>query len=251
MHIGLKNLAIVLAASLSLVTVDYAQRRTAITKPAAPKSVEATKPAERPVKVFLKAGEPVTGTFVNSNSQGLEVLVVGNSITVKWELISQVIFTDVPQPEVAKVDDKAEKQKEAAKSAIKSLRKLVAATEVLSWGKRADMEEFGRRFIDVRADANDVLAEVADGETKDELKKALEAYDDGMTAWKWMFGDNGMGRSSGDMFPDYEPGKSLQQKYSIETYTSGSLHLMAGDKVLAAIWQAAKSHIENAEKNIK
>src|SRR5690606_24464778 len=114
---------------------------------------ELSKPSERPVKIMLKEGEPLSGTFTNSSSEGIQLLIAGNVLTIKWDVVSQIVFTDVQQIEMTpKVDEKVEKEKESLKSALRSLRKLVAATEVLSWGKRSDFEEFGRRFIDVKAE---------------------------------------------------------------------------------------------------
>lgn len=213
--------------------------------------VEKPKPAERPVRISLKEGEPISGTFVNSDNEGMQIVVAGNSLTIKWNVISQIIFTDVSQNKVlTKVENKLDKQKESTKDALKSLRKLVAATEVLSWNKRDDFQEFGRRLIDVKAEVNEVLPDIVDEDVKNQINKTMEAYDDALTAWKYMFGDNPSGRTMGDLFPDFEPGKTLQQKYSIPTYSSGSYNLMGGDKVLNTIWQAARTHIESVEKSI-
>lgn len=251
-------LLLCISSSLLFVLNSSAQVRKPLPSKAAAKPSETQsqqpeiKPQERPVSVLLKQGEPVNGTFVNSNAAGLRVRVADNDLVVKWDSIAQVVFTDVAQvAQSPKVDEKAEKQKAALKSVLKSLRKLVAATDILSWGKRADFEEFGKRYIDVKAEVGEVFSDIPDSEAKEELKKALEAYDDGLRAWKYIFGDNPLGRTSGDLFPDFEPGKTLQQKYSIPTYNSGSLHLMGGDKVLGTIWQAARAHIEAAEKSAK
>lgn len=212
------------------------------------KVVETIVPEKRPVTVNLKEGEPLKGTFVNATSDGVQILIAGNTLTLKWNDISQIVFTDVISNESVTKNASETKSNEAVENALKLLRKLAAATEVLSWGKRDDYKEFGRRFIDVKAEVNEVLPEIPDGNVKDEIKKAMEAYDDTMIAWNYMFGGNSTGRTTGDLLPDYEPGKTLQQKYSIPTYSSGSLNLMGGDKVINTIWQAARIHIENASK---
>lgn len=204
------------------------------------KVVETVVTEKRPVTVYLKEGDPLKGTFVNASSDGVQILIAGNTLTLKWNDISQIVFTDVVSNEVITKNNKNNTEtenNEAIEGALKSLRKLAAATEV-----GVNFQEYGSRLIDVKAEVSEFLPKITDGFVKEEIKLAMEAYADAATAWNWTIVNH-----MGDMFPDFEPGKTLQQKYSIPTYrwTSDS-NLMARDKVLSTIWAAARKYIENA-----
>jgi len=211
------------------------------------KAVEPVKPAERPVTVTLKEGEPVSGKFVNATSEGLQIVIAGNTLILKWNDIKNIVFTDVPQTDAVATGEssKVSKEKAAVEGAIKALRKLAAASGAGTSFKEFGItfQEYSRRFIDGKIEVEDFLNGISEGSTKNEIKLALQAYEDARAAWNWM-----ETHRSGDMFPDYEPGKSLQIKYSLPTYTSSSLHLMEGDKALSIIWVNARNHIENAAK---
>lgn len=202
-------------------------------KPTATPQTE-VKPSQRVVIEKIN-GDKLTGLFVGGNAESISIDLDGSRINVKLPDIASIRFGDAPVkndlPGISKND-------EAVANALKSLRKLAAATEV-----GVNFQDYSSRLIDVKAEVNEVLPQIADGYVKDEIKLAMDAYADAGTAWNWTIVNR-----SGDMFPDYEPGKTLQAKYSIPTYKYSDLHLMERDKVLNAIWAAARKHIENAVK---
>ncbi|NOT47065.1 MAG: hypothetical protein HOP17_04865 [Acidobacteria bacterium] len=221
-------------------------RKTPVVKKAVQqtKTTEVPKPEERPVTVYLKEGEPVSGKFVDASSEGLHLVVAGNKLIVHWKNIKQVSYTDVApvEPPAPKID----KGKEALEGAVKSLKKLSTAVEV-----GINFQEFSRRLIDIKIEYEGYLSAITDADAKSELMKAMEAYEDSKTIWNYMVGNNSMGRATGDLFPDYEPGKTLQAKYSLPTYRTSGLHLMEGDKAMKLIWVVAASHIEKAAAKLE
>jgi len=232
--------------ALGLLTpATMAQRKPVVKKASQPvKPVTVAKPKERPVTVYLKEGEPVSGKFVDASSEGLHVVVAGNKLVVQWNYIKQVSYTDVAtiEPPTPKID----KGKEALDGAVKSLKKLATAVEV-----GINFQEYSRRLIDIKIEFDGYIAAITDTDAKGELMKAMEAYEDSKTIWNHMVGNNISGRPTGDLFPDYEPGKTLQAKYSLPTYRDGSLHLMEGAKSMKLVWAVAASHIEKAATKLE
>ncbi len=228
--INIKTL-LVLTFILLINVSAFAQKKRVVT-PKKPietaKVVETVVPEKRPVTVFLKEGEPLKGTFVNASANGVQVLIAGNTLTLKWNDISQIVFTDVISNEAITKNDSQTKNNEAVEGALKSLRKLAAATEV-----GVNFQEYGSRLIDVKTEVNELLPKITDGYVKDEIILAMDAYADAETAW------NGMTRGN-SLFPDLEPGKTLQKKYSIPIDTSIGMALLPRNVVLSTIWAAAQ-----------
>lgn len=226
---------------ISLISVTGFGQRKNVVAPKKPtetvKVVETVVPEKRPATVYLKEGEPLKGTFVNASSDGVQILIAGNTLTLKWNDISQIVFTDVISNEVVTKNDTQTKNYEEIESALKSLRKLAAATEV-----GVNFQEYGSRLIDVKAEVNEFLPKITDGYVKDEIKLAMESYADASTAW------NNMLRRD-YLLIGFEPADTLQKKYSIPIDRSiGNIPLLPRNVVLSTIWAAARKHIENASK---
>lgn len=120
----------------------------------------------------------------------------------------------------------------AASDALKSLRKLSGAAQVGS-----NLQEYTSRLIDAKAEVDEKAAQLPEGELKQEIKSALEAYTDAKTIWA-VFG-------RGYVDETLEPGKSIISKYNVpkgSNYTSGR----DLETTLSTIWQAADKHIEKA-----
>lgn len=165
------------------------------------------------------------------------MLVAGNSMNIKWGDVNQILFTDgdsLPASTGTKPDLSIKSNDEAA-NAIKSLRKLAAATDV-----GVNFQDYGRRVIDVKAEVEDYLTRVEDGYRKEQIRLSMQAYADAGSAWNEMIRYD-------FMLPEFEPAKSLQKKYSIPTVTSpGGSATMPRRIVLSTIWAIARKHIENA-----
>ena len=142
------------------------------------KVIEVAKPAERPVSVALKEGEPLKGIFVNASSEGVHILIAGNTLILKWNDINKLIFTDVISNEVIVQNDTQTKSNEAIEGALKSLRKLAAATEV-----GINFQEYGRRVIDVKTEVEEFLPKMSDSYVKDEIQLAMKDYVDAANYW--------------------------------------------------------------------
>lgn len=69
-------------------------------------------------------------------------------------------------------------QKAADFAALKSLRRLQAATEV-----GVSYVDYSSRLIDVKADVSDNLDNLPNGQLKQKLNAAMDAYADARTAW--------------------------------------------------------------------
>jgi hypothetical protein len=99
-------------------------------------------------------------------------------------------------------------------------------------------------LIDLKADVDEELSQLAENEVKQEIKSALEAYVDAGTAWNKMLRYD-------FMITGFEPAKTLQAKYSIPTDSTGSSTIVLKSVALSTIWGAAKKHIENATELMK
>jgi hypothetical protein len=97
---------------------------------------------------------------------------------------------------------------------------------------------------------------MSEGEAKEEVKKALQAYVDAGQAW------NKLMRSSSrypSLFPDSDPmAGELQSRYNIPTETiprpdssGGPFRAMSRDVILSRIWAAARAHVERAATLIR
>ena len=189
------------------------------------------------VIVNLKNGDPVTGNFIQANADAIQIEVAGNRLNIKLDDIANLIFS----PEAAKKSSSEEiarpvpsQSNELASSAIRALRKLAGATEV-----GISFREYGSRVIDVKADVDESIRELPEGDLRNEIRLAMEAYADAAQAW------NEMTRHE-FMLINYEHGASLQKKYSIPVDTSLSSPIMRRDVVLSVIWKAARTHIDRA-----
>jgi hypothetical protein len=73
-------------------------------------------------------------------------------------------------------------QRQAAKDALKSLRKLNAAVEV-----GLNNAQYTDRLIDAKADIEENLTSLPNGALKQSIQSALRAYEDAGTVWKASF----------------------------------------------------------------
>jgi hypothetical protein len=126
------------------------------------------------------------------------------------------------------------KQKDAAKDALKALRKIEAATQV-----GVSYMQYGPLVIDAQAQVNEAMSMLPDGELKKELKAAMEAYADAGQAWEKTINGRLQGSSLGD---------SLDKKYSLGLPSKDEYvyEKAMREVVLSKIWAAGREHIERA-----
>ncbi len=127
----------------------------------------------------------------------------------------------------------------AAVAALKSLRKMAGAAQM-----GINFQEYSSRIIDAKADVDESVAQLPDGEVKKEISLALQAYVDAKTIWN-------NSATSDVVITMLEPGKSLQRKYKIPETTYGQATKgQSTDKTIAlsTIWSVASKHIERASK---
>jgi len=234
----MKNL-LLLTILLCPALVINAQTRKTPAKPKPTVEMVKTQPTKEDPKPTQKVvieklnGDKLTGLFVGGNIDSIIVDLDGSRINIKLLDIASIRFGDAP----VKIDSQNNsKSNEAIANALKSLKKLSAATEV-----GISFQEYGKRLIDVKIEVDDSITSLPDGYVKDEIKLAMEAYTDASTAWNNMIRDD-------YLFPSLEPGKSLQKKYSIPIDRSIGMDLLPRNLVLSTIWAAARQHIENASK---
>jgi hypothetical protein len=122
----------------------------------------------------------------------------------------------------------------AATDALKALRKMAGAAQM-----GINFQEYSSRMIDAKADVDESLAQLPDGEVKKEIALALQAYVDAKTIWN-------DAATSDSVFTMLEPAKTLQRKYKIPERQKGTVT----DKsvALSTIWGVADKHIERASK---
>jgi hypothetical protein len=141
------------------------------------------------------------------------------------------------------------KQQVAASDAVAALRKLEAASQV-----KPSLAQYNQLVIEAKAKVNEATAALPDGELKQELNAAMEAYEDAAVAWAAM--------QRTFLTDDKEPGKTLGPKYDLylDSTTAGtreylerlerlsnpnyeSAHMKA---VLGRIWSVGKGHLDRA-----
>jgi hypothetical protein len=125
---------------------------------------------------------------------------------------------------------------------------MASATEV-----GINFQEYGKRLIDLKADVDEDVAQLPEGELKQEIKLAVEAFVDANTAWNKMIDNNFLHTA-------FEPGKTLQKKYSMKgipspdlgfklppgvTDPTGSL-VIPKNVALNTMWGEARKHIDRA-----
>lgn len=131
---------------------------------------------------------------------------------------------------------------QAAVDALKRLRKIAGATEI-----GITYQEYGSRLIDLKADIDDLLTQVPNGELKKEIGRAMEAYIDALTIWRLMTGYDFEISSFGI-------GKTLQEKYSIpqeQVTENAGMMIIRKQPALNTIWFSANTHINNASRMLE
>ena len=131
------------------------------------------------------------------------------------------------------------KHQEAAKSALRALRKLAAAAEV-----GVAEKDFRERLIDAKAEVSENLQEIPSGILKTEIQIAMDAYTDAASIWNASF--------------EYKywrvlfvgPPGDIIKKYAIPVSAEeGDLRETTQDDrnlILNVIWAVATKHIDNA-----
>ena len=132
------------------------------------------------------------------------------------------------------------KQKTAADNALKSLKKIEAATQV-----GVNYQQYGQLVIDAKAQVNEAASVLPDRDLKKELNATMEAYTDASQAWSTKV-------SSLSLKPDTEPGATLMRRYNLKTHSfkAGSTELvwLSEDEARQAAWSAAAEHLLTAQK---
>jgi hypothetical protein len=156
-----------------------------------------------------------------------------------WEFDTQYVAPapkPTPEPVVVPQDKFPPKVRAAAEAALKTLRRMGSAVEV-----GLTLSEYNTRLIDLKADVDENLSQIPDGELKTEIRLAVEAYVDAQNGWKEM------GRHD-TLYPDLEPGRSLMTKYSIPIDRSIGMALLPGRSVRNIIWLTAKARVDKASQ---
>lgn len=143
-------------------------------------------------------------------------------------------------------------QKAAALAAIKALSKLQAATEV-----GVSYVDYGTRLIDAKADVTDSLANLADGQLKQKLSLAMDAYVDAHTAWgeilEYGFWDVLKIGETGKIVSKYKLDEGEDPVWSWDAKDSGKEYQqeMATHIIPLAIWKIANDDIIQAKALVK
>jgi hypothetical protein len=124
---------------------------------------------------------------------------------------------------------------DAAKSAIKALRKMDAAAQV-----GVSYQEYGSRLIDTKAEVDEALSQIPEGKVKREIHLSMEAYTDANMAWS-----NLIDTGTTMFFTQMPPAPALIRKYSIPAKTSEN-DALDRQTMFTYIWKAARAHIDRA-----
>jgi len=135
------------------------------------------------------------------------------------------------------------KQKTAASEAVAALRKVHAATEV-----GVNYQQYGMLIVEAKDKVNNANAALPDGELKDRLNAAMDAYADAGQVW-------GIKINGPNLQPDKEPGATLMRKYGLKPQTidrvSPPLVVIYPDDAMQTMWGAAMGHLLLAQKQLE
>lgn len=125
---------------------------------------------------------------------------------------------------------------DAGATCLAALLKLDKAVNI-----KMSLRDYSTRVAEARGELEKCLPRLSAGELKREMIAAMGAFLDAGSAWEEMVRFDFMAA-------EYEPGTSLQKKYSIETSESATGRIMARAVVLNTIWKEARRHVEKAAK---
>lgn len=138
------------------------------------------------------------------------------------------------------------KQRTAASEAVAALRKLHAATEV-----GVNYQQYGILVIEAKDKVNNANAVLPDGELKQRLNAAMDAYTDAGKAWAAKI-------TTGDMLtPNTEPGATFVSKYGLQPRKlwpndpKSTVMYLSEDEAMQAAWGAAMGHLLLAQKQLE
>ena len=101
--------------------------------------------------------------------------------------------------------------------------------------------EYGSRLIDLKADVDEALAQLQEGELRREMSMAIEAYVDAYAAW---------GAETVLWVVEEEPAKSWAKKYPDIQTKVGDGVFVGKAKAIQVMWAAAGEHIDRASELI-
>jgi hypothetical protein len=128
----------------------------------------------------------------------------------------------------------------ATRDAIKALRKVEASTQV-----GVSYVQYGSLLIDAQAQVNEALALLPNGSLKNEIKQAMEAYNDAYLAWQ-------ITKKQGFIISSPPSGMidsgQLIQKYSLPpSPLSGATSIyVTREDALNTIWKRSRALVERA-----
>lgn len=196
----------------------------------------------RVVTINLKEGAPVTGKFIGADANHIQVEVAGNYLNIALDSVASVIFDPeaaaklTPSNTVMAVDSSSE----AANNALKILRRMAGATEV-----GINFQDYGSRVVDAKGELDEALAKIPEGDIKKELSAALVAYVDAAQIWNLMLDP----RYDFVLLQASPIVPQIAERYSIPVDRRFSYPTLRGrSAIMATIWQAARSHIDNAAR---
>jgi hypothetical protein len=214
-------------------------RARAPEKPSKTAQPETTHP--RPVTINLKSGAPVNGNFVQADANNIQLDVAGNRLSIKVDDVTSIAFVAGMIPPVQQA---AKQIPPSVEQALRALRKIAGAIEV-----GVNHLQYSALVIDAKSAVDEALASLPDGELKEELKAAMEAYTDAGTVWNKIVGtDHGPGQIVlASRYGKHEPMWSIHEKYSVpaEPGTTGST-IISADLMQDTIWKAARAHLDKA-----
>ncbi len=118
----------------------------------------------------------------------------------------------------------------AAADALKELRKMSGAVEM-----GLSLQEYTNRMIDMKAEVDEKLSKVPDGEMKQEIKAAQQSYIDAKTLWNSAV-------TYDNVYPRSEENKAIFMKYTFSKVGES----VPKEVALSEVWATANKHIEKA-----
>jgi hypothetical protein len=185
-------------------------------------------PQGRAATVNVIKGEPIKGQFVKADDKTVTLEQGAATISIKLEEITSIVF-DAAAAEAPKED----KGLNAARSAIKSLRRLASATEV-----GISYVNYSPLLAEVKTEVDSLLPDIPSGDLRGDIATALKEYTVAGTVWNQTYTVREVPSKS-------ELGRWLIDNYGIpikiSVWTS-----VPRDTALGYIWQRARAYFNAA-----
>lgn len=208
--------------------------------PAQPQKQSPAPTQKRAAIINLRKNDSVMGDFIRADARSVLIEVDGQPRSFNTEDVVSVVFS--MQAVNTQTTPKGTTKNDTALVALKALRKLSTAVDI-----GINFLFYKNLLLEVKTEVDESLATMPEGELKQEISLAVEAYVDAGYAWNILL--NGAGDWNGVRFADQLKGKYKMDKKDLAVLgfgLSSRNDQKEIGKVLNYIWSQANVYLAQA-----